>query len=362
MLYSLLVPLAEYFQPFNLFRYITFRAGGAVITSLLICWIIGPRLIAWLKARQNGGQPILSYLEETHGKKKGTPTMGGLMMLIAILVSTLLWMELNNPYVWIALFVTVGFGAIGAIDDYNKLTTGKNHMGLPARVRLAAEFLIAAAAVYALTLITKESLATTLAFPFFKDLLIDLGPLFILFGVLVIAGSANAVNITDGLDGLATVPVMIAASCFMLFAYLVGNVKFAEYLQLHYVAGTGELMIFMGAVVGSCLGFLWFNCQPAEVFMGDTGSLALGGALGITAVTTKHEIVLALVGGLFVAETLSVVLQVGSYKLRGKRIFLMAPLHHHFEKKGWSESKIVIRFWIVSLVLALLALSTLKLR
>lgn len=362
MLYNLLAPLADLFQPFNLFRYITFRAGGAVLTALILCWVMGPGLIRWLKKKQSGGQPILSYLEETHGKKKGTPTMGGLMMLIAITVSTILWIDVTNPFAWIALFVTVGFGGIGMIDDYNKLTSGKNTGGLSARVRLLAEMAIAAAAVYAAAHFTREPISTMLAFPFFKGLLLDLGMFFIVFGMLVIVGAANAVNITDGLDGLATVPVMIAAACFMLFTYLVGNVKFAEYLQLHYVAGAGELMIFMGAVVGATLGFLWFNSPPAEVFMGDTGSLALGGALGITAVIVKHEMVLALVGGLFVAETASVMIQVASFKLRGKRVFLMAPLHHHFEKLGWPESKIVIRFWIVSIVLALLGLATLKLR
>jgi len=362
MLYNLLTQFADSFQFFNLFRYITFRAGGAVLTSLVLCWLMGPGLIRWLKAKQAGGQPILSYLEETHGKKKGTPTMGGLMMLIAIVASTLLWADLTNPFAWIALFVTVGFGMIGAIDDYNKLTSGKNNAGLSARVRLAAEFSIAGAAVYAISFFMKEPLATTLAFPLFKDLLLDLGPFFILFGALVVVGTCNAVNITDGLDGLATVPVMIAATCFMLFAYLVGNIKFSDYLQLHYVAGVGELTIFMGAVVGATLGFLWFNAPPAEVFMGDTGSLALGGALGITAIMTKHEIVLAIVGGLFVAETMSVMLQVASFKLRGKRIFKMAPLHHHFEKCGWPETKIVIRFWIIAIVMALIGLSTLKLR
>jgi len=362
MLHNLLAPLAEHFQLFNLFRYITFRTGGAILTALLMCWITGPGIIRWLKAKQAEGQPILSYLEETHGKKKGTPTMGGLMMLLAIATSTLLWADLTNPYAWLALCVTLGFGAIGAVDDYNKLTNRKNNAGLSGRVRLLLEFSISFAALWIVMQLQPAALAYHLAFPFFKDALLYLGVFYIVFGALVIVGAGNAVNITDGLDGLATVPVCIAAACFMLFSYLVGNVKFAEYLQLHYVPGTGELMVFCGAVVGATLGFLWFNAPPAKVFMGDTGSLALGGALGSVAVMTKHEIVLAIVGGLFVAETMSVMIQVASFKLTGKRVFKMAPLHHHFEKLGWPESHIVIRFWIVAIVLALLGLSTLKLR
>lgn len=363
MLPNLLAPLADHFQLFNLFRYITFRTGGAVMTSLVLCWLAGPHIIARLKAKQAEGQPILSYLEDTHGKKKGTPTMGGLMILLAITVSTVLWIDVTNPYGWLALFITLGFGMIGAMDDYRKLTHKKNTAGLSGKLRLLLEFAFALTVVYAITSVMPASLHSHVAVPFFKDVLIDLGiPLFIVFGAFVIVGSANAVNLTDGLDGLATGPVLIASACFVLFAYLVGNIKFAEYLQLHYVPGAGELAVFCGAVVGAALGFLWFNAPPAQVFMGDTGSLALGGALGTTAVIVKHEIVLIIVGGIFVAETLSVILQVASFKLTGKRIFRMAPLHHHFEKLGWPESHIVIRFWIVAVVLALVGLSTLKLR
>lgn len=362
MLHNLLVPLADQIQIFNLFRYITFRAGGAMITALVMCWLLGPAIIRWLKAKQAEGQPISTYLEETHGKKKGTPTMGGLMMLLAIATSTVLWVDLYNPYAWLALFVTLGFGAIGAVDDYRKLTNRKNNAGLSGRMRLLLEFAIAMAVVWCVMQLQPPELSGHLAFPFFKDLLLNLGMLFVVFGAVVIVGAGNAVNITDGLDGLATVPVMIAAACFLLFAYLVGNVKFADYLQVHYVPGTGELAVFCGALVGACLGFLWYNAPPAKVFMGDTGSLALGGALGSVAVMVKHEIVLVIVGGLFVAETLSVIIQVASFKLTGKRVFKMAPLHHHFEKLGWPESHIVIRFWIIAFVLALAGLATLKLR
>ena len=363
MLHNLLTPLADQFQIFNLFRYITFRTGGAVMTSLVLCWIIGPFLIRWLKSKQAEGQPILSYLEETHGKKRGTPTMGGLMILFSVSISTLLWVDLTNPYAWLALLVTIGFGMIGALDDYKKLTNRRNTAGLSGRIRLLMEFGLAALAVSAVTTLAPAELHSHIAVPFLKNVLIDLGlPLFVIFAAFVITGSANAVNITDGLDGLATGPVLIAASCFVLFAYLVGNVKFADYLQLHYVPGAGELAVFCGAMVGAALGFLWFNAPPAQVFMGDTGSLALGGALGITSVIVKHEVVLAIVGGIFVAETLSVMIQVASFKLTGRRVFKMAPLHHHFEKLGWPESHIVIRFWIVAIVLALIGLSTLKLR
>lgn len=362
MLHEFLVPLADQFQFFNLFRYITFRAGGAILTALLICWVIGPAVIRWLKSRQAEGQPILSYLEESHGKKKGTPTMGGVMILISVAVSTLLWCDLHNPFVWIALFVMLSFGAIGAVDDFGKLTKRKNTAGLSGRLRLALELVVAAVAVYAISRLLPETMSTHLALPFFKDALINLGIFFIPFAAFVIVGAGNAVNLTDGLDGLVSVPVMIAAGCFLLFSYFVGHLAFANYLQLHAVPGAGELAIFCGALVGAAMGFLWFNAPPAQVFMGDTGSLALGGALGTVAVTIKHEIVLAIVGGLFVAETLSVIIQVVSFKTTGKRVFKMAPLHHHFEKLGWAESKIVIRFWIIAIVLALIGLGTLKLR
>ena len=362
MLHNLLTQFSDHFQAFNLFRYITFRTGGAVLTAFLICMLCGGRIITWLKSKQAEGQPILSYLEESHGKKKGTPTMGGLMMLLAITVSSLLWMDLKNPYAWLALITTLGFGLIGMVDDYNKLTNRRNNAGLSGRLRLFLEFSLAGLVVAAIHYLQPVELGSHVAFPFFKDLLINLGYGFIFFGAVVIVGAGNAVNITDGLDGLATVPVMIAAFCFMIFAYLVGHIKFSEYLQLHYIPEAGEVAVFCGAVIGATLGFLWFNAPPAKVFMGDTGSLALGGALGVVSVITKHEIVLAIVGGLFVAETLSVVLQVASFKLTGKRIFRMAPLHHHFEKLGWPETHIVIRFWIAAIVLALIGLSTLKLR
>jgi phospho-N-acetylmuramoyl-pentapeptide-transferase len=361
MLFFLLAPLADDFIAFNLFRYITFRTGGAVMTALLIGFVIGPRLIAWLKRKQGEGQPIRADGPETHLKKKGTPTMGGLMILIAAIVSTFLWGDVTNPYLWIVLFVTAGFGLIGFGDDYLKLTK-RNPKGLSGRLKLVGQVVIASVAAIWIMSITREPVATGLAIPFFKDYLGQLGLLFIPFAAFVMVGSSNAVNLTDGLDGLAIVPVMIAAGVFGLIAYLVGNVIFANYLQLHHVPGSGELAVFLGALIGAGLGFLWFNAPPAMVFMGDVGSLSMGGALGAVAVITKHEIVLAIVGGLFVLETVSVIVQVASYKLTGKRVFRMAPLHHHFEKKGWAEPTVVIRFWIIAVILALVGLSTLKLR
>ncbi|MFN8923929.1 MAG: phospho-N-acetylmuramoyl-pentapeptide-transferase [Rhodospirillales bacterium] len=353
--------MADDFIAFNLFRYITFRTGGAVMTALLIGFVIGPRLIAWLKRKQGEGQPIRADGPETHLKKKGTPTMGGLMILIAAIVSTLLWGDVTNPYLWIVLFVTAGFGLIGFGDDYLKLTK-RNPKGLSGRLKLVGQVVIASVAAIWIMSITREPVATGLAVPFFKDYLGQLGLLFIPFAAFVMVGSSNAVNLTDGLDGLAIVPVMIAAGVFGLIAYLVGNVIFANYLQLHHVPGSGELAVFLGALIGAGLGFLWFNAPPAMVFMGDVGSLSMGGALGAVAVITKHEIVLAIVGGLFVLETVSVIVQVASYKLTGKRVFRMAPLHHHFEKRGWAEPTVVIRFWIIAVILALVGLSTLKLR
>jgi phospho-N-acetylmuramoyl-pentapeptide-transferase len=361
LLYHLLSPLAQDFILFNLFRYITFRTGGALLTSLTICFIFGPRLIRWLRAKQGEGQPIRDDGPETHLKKKGTPTMGGLMILVAAVSSTLLWVDLGNVYCWIVLFVTLGFGLVGFADDYQKLTR-RNVRGVPGKVRLAIQFLLALAAAATITRIAGTEQATALAFPFFKDAMLQLGGLFVLFAAFVIVGASNAVNLTDGLDGLASVPVIIVALCFGLISYLVGNTVFANYLQLHHVPGAGELAVFCGALVGACLGFLWYNAPPAQVFMGDTGSLALGGAIGTIAVIIKHEIVLAIIGGLFVVETLSVIIQVTSFKLTGKRVFRMAPLHHHFEKLGWSEPTVVIRFWIIACVLALIGLSTLKLR
>jgi phospho-N-acetylmuramoyl-pentapeptide-transferase len=361
MLYNLLYPLADEFQIFNLFRYITFRTGGAVMTALIISFVIGPRVIRWLKSKQGEGQPIRTDGPETHLKKKGTPTMGGLMIMIAVIVSTLLWVDLTNTYTWIVLLVTVGFGLVGFGDDYLKLTK-RNTKGLSSKVKLVATLVVAAIATGWYLMVTPWDMGTGLALPFFKDLLISLGWFYVPFAIVVIIGSSHAVNLTDGLDGLATVPIMIAAACFGLIAYLSGNAIFSNYLGIHHVPGTGELAVFCGALVGAGLGFLWFNAPPAMVFMGDTGSLSVGGALGAISVITKHELVLAIVGGLFVLEALSVMIQVASFKLTGKRVFRMAPIHHHFEKKGWSEPTVVIRFWIIAVILALVGLSTLKLR
>jgi len=350
------------FPAFNVFRYITFRTGGAVVTALLFVFLFGPGMISTLRLKQGKGQPIRTDGPQSHLlTKKGTPTMGGLMILSGILVATLLWSNLSNPYVWIVLLVTVGFGSIGCYDDYLKVTK-QTHNGLSGKARLGIEAVIAGLAVLALTYVGRPGLSTSVAFPFFKDLLLDLGIFFVIFGAFVVVAAGNAVNLTDGLDGLAIVPVMIASGTFGLIAYLAGNVSFADYLQIHYVAGVGELAVVCGAVLGAGLGFLWFNAPPAQVFMGDTGSLALGGLLGIVAVATKHEIVLAVVGGLFVLEAVSVIVQVVSFKLTGKRVFKMAPIHHHFEQLGWTEPQVVIRFWIVAMVLALAGLATLKLR
>ena len=356
MLYEL-VNFSDVYGPLNVFRYITFRTGGAIMTALLFVFLFGPSIIDLLRVRQGKGQPIREDGPKTHLAKRGTPTMGGLMILSGITVSTLLWANLSNPYVWIVLGVTLAYGAIGFYDDYLKVTK-QTASGFGGKARLGLEFLVAGLAAYAVMKLGKP----TLTVPFFKGVVLPLGIFFIVLGMLVIAGAGNAVNLTDGLDGLAIVPVMIAAATFGLIAYLVGNFRFAGYLQLHFVAGAGELAIICGAIVGAGLGFLWFNAPPAMIFMGDTGSLALGGALGSIAVATKHEIVLAIVGGLFVLETLSVVIQVASFKLTGKRVFKMAPLHHHFEQKGWAEPTVVVRFWIISVVLALIGLSTLKLR
>jgi phospho-N-acetylmuramoyl-pentapeptide-transferase len=361
MLY-LLYPLSDQFQAFNLFRYITFRSGGAVLTALLISFICGPFIIAWLKSKQGDGQPIRDDGPPGHlVTKKGTPTMGGVLILLAVTASTLLWADLRNAYVWIVLAVTVSFGLIGFFDDYRKLMR-RSHHGLPGRLKLFIEVVLAAIACVALAFVMRQPLADTVAVPFLKNVLIDLGWFFVVFGVLVITGAANAVNLTDGLDGLAIGPAMIAAGCFALIAYLVGRADFSNYLQLHHVPRADELMVFCGAMVGASLGFLWFNAPPASVFMGDTGSLALGAALGTISIVTKHELVLAIIGGLFVLEAVSVIVQVASFKMTGRRVFRMAPLHHHFEQKGWEESKIVIRFWIIALILAIAGLATLKLR
>ncbi len=362
MLFNLLPAFADDFQFFNLFRYLTFRAGGAVITALILSFVLGPSLIRWLKKKQGEGQPIREDGPESHLlTKRGTPTMGGVLILFSLTVSTLLWADLSNPYVWTVLLVTGGFGIIGFADDYLKLTK-RNTKGLPGKLKLAAQFVISGSAAAVIMTTADPALATGVSVPFFKDLLIDLGILFIPFAMIVMTGSSNAVNLTDGLDGLAIVPVMIAAGVFALIAYLAGNTVFSEYLQILYVPGAGELAIICASLCGASLGFLWFNAPPAMVFMGDTGSLACGGALGAIAVVAKHELVLAIVGGLFVLETVSVIVQVASFKLTGKRVFRMAPLHHHFEKKGWAEPTIVIRFWIIASVLALAGLATLKLR
>ncbi len=360
MLYNFLAPLSDAFQPFNLFRYITFRTGGAVMTALIISFLFGPFIINWLRSAQNGASNVREDVPEGHLAKAGTPTMGGFLILLAIIGSTVLWADLRNGYVWIALLVTVGFGAVGFTDDYMKLS--RNSKGLPGKLRLLLEIAIAAAATMWVLALTREPLASGLAVPFLKNVLLELGWFFIPFAAFVIVGASNAVNLTDGLDGLAIVPVMIAAGCFGFIAYLVGNTIYSEYLQLHFIPGTGELTVFCGALVGASLGFLWFNAPPAMVFMGDTGSLSVGGALGAVSVITKHELVLAIIGGLFVLETVSVIVQVASFKLTGKRVFAMAPLHHHFEKKGWAEPTIVIRFWIIAFILALVGLATLKLR
>jgi len=362
MLYNLLAPLADQHQVFNLFRYLTFRTGGATMTAMLIAFVLGPSLIRWLKSRQRGGQPIREDGPESHLlTKKGTPTMGGLLILIGLSVSTLLWANLANPYVWAVLLVTMGFGAIGFADDWLKLTR-RNSKGLPGKLKLVFQVAIGTAATLGIVSTVAEPLTFGIAVPFFKDVLIELSWFFVPFAVFVMVGASNAVNLTDGLDGLAIVPVMIAGGCFALIAYLSGNAVFANYLQIHHIPGAGELAVLCGALVGAGLGFLWFNAPPAMVFMGDTGSLSLGGALGAISVVTKHELVLAIIGGLFVLETVSVIVQVASFKLTGKRVFRMAPLHHHFEKKGWQEPTIVIRFWIIAIVLALVGLATLKLR
>jgi len=344
----------------NLFRYLSFRSGGAVATALIIGLIIGPRFIGWLRVRQGKGQPIRSDGPQSHLAKRGTPTMGGLMILTSLMLSILLWMDLSNPFVWACAFVTLGFGAIGFLDDYDKVRKAST-AGVSGRTRLLGEFAIAAVAAL---LITHQNTATGthLYLPFTNGWWIDLGYFYVLFAAFTIVAFGNAVNLTDGLDGLATMPVIIAAVAFMIIVYLAGNAKFATYLGIPHVPRAGDLAIFCGAMIGAGLAFLWFNAPPAAVFMGDTGSLALGGALGTIAVVAHHEIVLGIIGGLFVIEALSVIIQVFFYKRTGKRIFKMAPIHHHFEQLGWSEPTVVIRFWIIALVLALAGLSTLKLR
>jgi phospho-N-acetylmuramoyl-pentapeptide-transferase len=361
MLYYL-IELSDKLSILNVFRYITFRTGGSMITALVFVFLFGPWIIDHLRLRQGKGQPIRSDGPQSHlVTKKGTPTMGGLMILFGIVASTVLWANPANRYVWIVLGVTVAFGAVGFYDDYLKVTK-QTHRGVSAVSRIVVEALIAGAACYAIVSLGRQPFATSLTFPFFKELVLPLGWLFLVFGSFIIVGAGNAVNLTDGLDGLAIVPVIIATLSFGFIAYLAGNTVSADYLNIHYVAGTGELAVLCGAVIGAGLGFLWFNAPPASIFMGDTGSLALGGMIGTIAVATKHEIVLAVIGGLFVLEAISVIVQVFSFKLTGKRVFRMAPIHHHFEQLGWTEPQIVIRFWIISVVLALAGLSTLKLR
>jgi phospho-N-acetylmuramoyl-pentapeptide-transferase len=362
MLFNLLVPFADEVSVLNVFRYLTFRTGGAVVTALLISFLFGPSVIRWLKSRQGKGQPIREDGPVGHiVAKQGTPTMGGFLILLALSISTVLWADLENPYVWAVVFVTAGFGLVGFADDYLKVTR-RNSRGVPGKIKLLLELAIALLAGLFVLQVAPPALASMLAVPFFKNLLLDLGWAFVPIAALVMVGASNAVNLTDGLDGLAIGPVIIASAAFALIAYLVGNAVFSNYLQIHSVPGSGELAVFCGALVGAGLGFLWFNAPPAMVFMGDTGSLALGGGLGAVAVITKHELVLAVIGGLFVLETVSVIVQVASFKLTGRRVFRMAPLHHHFEQQGWQEPTIVIRFWIISVVLALVGLATLKLR
>ncbi len=373
MLLEFLLPLSSEFSPLRLFQYLTFRSGGALMTALAISLLLGPATIRWLKRRQAGGQPIREDGPPSHFTKRGTPTMGGVLILLSVAISTLLWMDLANGYVWSVLIVTLGFGLLGFYDDYRKLT-GRSSRGMSSRMKLIGQIVIAAIATYWIMRLGWEAqfkyridpatpLATGLAIPFLKGYLLDLGHVaFILFAAFVMVGASNAVNLTDGLDGLAIVPVMIAASVFGLIAYMAGNAVFSGYLQIVFVPGAGELAVFCGALVGAGLGFLWFNAPPAMVFMGDTGSLSMGGALGAIAVAVKHELVLAIVGGLFVLETVSVIVQVASFRLTGRRVFRMAPIHHHFEQKGWQEPTIVVRFWIIAAVLAILGLATLKLR
>ena len=368
MLYHLLTPLAEDFQVFNVFRYLTFRTGGAVMTALIISFLLGPSLIRWMRRKQGRGQPIRDDGPQSHIiEKAGTPTMGGVLILLSLSVATLLWARLDNMYVWVVIGVTLAFGLLGFIDDYLKVTK-HSASGIVGSVKLIVQFAVALTAGYFCMRTLGASpevplgMSTSVPVPFFKDFVIPLGILFVPFAAFVIVGASNTVNLTDGLDGLATVPVMIAAATYMIIAYLVGRADYADYLQVIYVPGVGELAIICGAIIGAGLGFLWYNAPPAAIFMGDTGSLALGGAIGSIAVAAKHEIVLAIVGGLFVLEGLSVMIQIASFKLTGKRVFRMAPIHHHFEQLGWKESTIVIRFWIIAVILALIGLATLKLR
>ena len=361
MIYYFSLLLLEDYNFLNVFKYLTFRAGGAFITSIIISFIVGPYLIKYMKRKQKLGQPIRDDGPKWQIEaKRGTPTMGGALILLALTVSTILWVDFKNIYTWLLLFITLSFGFIGFIDDYLKLSKF-SYRGLSGKIKIILQSSIAIIFSFLLLKFSQES-NTNLSFPIFKNLFIDLGYFWFVFSMLVIVGSSNAVNLTDGLDGLAIVPIIIVLSTFSIIAYLVGNVIYADYLSLTYIKGIGEISVFCAAFVGAGLGFLWFNAPPAKIFMGDTGSLSLGGSLGAVGIITKHEIVLAITGGLFVLEALSVMVQVISFKLTGKRIFKMAPIHHHFEKKGWPESTVVIRFWIISIILAMIGLATLKLR
>tara|TARA_B100000676_G_scaffold89784_2_gene89483 strand:- start:3729 stop:4820 length:1092 start_codon:yes stop_codon:yes gene_type:complete len=363
LLYLFLSSLIEEYSFLNIVRYLSFRSVAAFITSLIIVFIFSPKIINWLKSKQNEGQPIRLDGPKWHLEiKRGTPTMGGVIILGALVLSSVLWADINNVYIWIVLYITFAFGAIGFFDDYLKVSKN-NHRGLSGKIKIFFQLLIVTLASIWIYSISPENVRGVIAFPFVKDSFIYLNIFFYcIFACLVVVGSSNAVNLTDGLDGLAIVPIIIAISVFGLIAYLVGNVIFSNYLNLHYIEGSGELVIFCASLAGAGIGFLWYNAPPASVFMGDTGSLSAGAALGVISIIIKHEIVLAIVGGLFVLEAVSVIVQVFSFKLTGKRIFRMAPLHHHFEKKGWSESTVVIRFWIIAVILALIGLATLKLR
>ena len=361
MLYSFFISLIDQFSALNVFRYLTFRTGLSVMSSMIIVFLVGGPFIKFIESRKITG-PIREDGPIDHiVKKVGTPTMGGVLILIGILTGTLLWADLSNSYIWVLLMVVTSFGLLGALDDYLKIKHS-NSRGISSGMKIFYQIILSLIAVYLLIEYGNNEHTKNLYFPFFKNLTLHLGLFFVPFAIFIIVGSSNAVNLTDGLDGLATVPVMLVALSFTFICYVVGNTVFSEYLKIPYIANVGEVSIFCGSMVGSCLGFLWYNAPPAKIFMGDTGSLSLGGSLGAVSIISKHEIVLAIIGGLFVLETVSVIIQVISFKLTGKRVFMMAPLHHHFEKKGWAESTVVIRFWIISIILALIGLATLKLR
>ena len=361
MLYKLILNYVDIFSFLNVFKYLTVRTGLAMFTSMLVVFVIGTPFINFFSARQIIN-PIREDGPDEHIIKKiGTPTMGGVLILLGLFSSILLWGNLSSPYIWVLIFIVTSFGLLGAYDDYKKIKFS-NSSGVSFKFKIIIQIIIAVLGILILTHFTDHPDLKNLYFPFFKNLLINLGWFFIPFSVFIIVGSSNAVNLTDGLDGLATVPVILVAACFAFISYVTGNIVFSEYLQIPYIKGVGEVTVFLGSIIGSCLGFLWFNAPPAKIFMGDTGSLALGGSLGAVGIITKHEIVLAITGGLFVLEAISVIAQVISYKLTGKRVFKMAPIHHHFEKKGWAESTVVIRFWIISIILAMIGLATLKLR